>query len=85
MSELPDNIKDQINIAAYFLAKRNHTYDQLCWLLAQRHLIAQKDPNYKQEQRIKEKAAEIYFWKTPYDVLCYLIAELDIMIKLGKV
>lgn len=85
MSMHNDNIRNQINIAAYFLAQKNFTYDKLCWMLAERQLIAQRDPRYKQEGRIKEKAAEIYFSAPQYDILCYLIAELDILIKIGKI
>ncbi|MHA1987581.1 MAG: hypothetical protein ACW98D_13160, partial [Promethearchaeota archaeon] len=50
-----------VNIAAYFLAEKGYTYDKLCWMLAERQLFTQKDPNYNQENRIREKAAEIFF------------------------
>ncbi len=85
MSIFDDNIRNQINVAAYFLAQKNFTYDKLCWMLAERQLIAQRDPRYKREGRIKEKAAEIYFSAPHYDILCYLIAELDFLIKMGKI
>ncbi|MFX1575106.1 MAG: hypothetical protein ACFFB0_20405 [Promethearchaeota archaeon] len=80
-----NNLKQQINVAAYFLAQKNYTYDKLCWMLAERELIAQKDARYKEEQRKKEKAAQIFFQGLPYDLLTWLIAELDILIKLGKI
>jgi len=73
-----------INIAAYFLAQKGYTYDKLCWMLAERQLLIQKDPEYNQEDRIKEKAAEIFFSGPAYDVLCYLISEIDIMMRSGK-
>lgn len=78
-------LRDQINVAAYYLAQKNFTYDKLCYMLAERQLIAHRDPRFREESRKREKAAEIYFQHTPYDVLCWFIAELDILIKLGKV
>ncbi len=85
MNEPNNEIKSQINVAAYFLAQANHTYDQLCYMFAQRRLRAQRDERYNDEAVIREKAAEIYFGSPPYDILCWLIAELDILIKLGIV
>jgi hypothetical protein len=85
MSEINNKIREQINVAAYYLSKKNYTYDKLCWMLAERQLIANKDPKYKDEERIREKAAEIYFQGLNYDLLVWLIAELDILMKLGKV
>ena len=84
MKELNTEIQTQINIAAFFLAQENYTYDKLCWMLAKRRLLTEKDSRYVQEDRTKEKAAEIFFLAPPYDILCWLIAELDILIKFGK-
>jgi len=74
----------QVNVAAYYLAQKGYTYDKLCWMLAERQLLVQRDPKYNREDRIREKAAEIFFSGPNYDVLCYLISEIDIMMKLGK-
>ncbi|UCC19743.1 MAG: hypothetical protein JSV62_00255 [Promethearchaeota archaeon] len=79
-----DESVSQVNVAAYYLAQKGYTYDKLCWMLAERQLLVQQDPNYNQENRIREKAAEIFFSGPAYDVLCYLISEIDIMMKLGK-
>jgi hypothetical protein len=75
----------QVNVAAYYLAQKGHTYDQLCWMLSKRQLFIERDPNYNQEVRIREKAAEIFFSGPTYDILCYLISEIDIRMKEGKV
>jgi hypothetical protein len=85
MNNLNNNINHQISIAAYFLSQKNYTYDKLCWMLAERQLIVQRDARYKDESRKKEKAAEIFFQGLNYDLLTWLIAELDIKIKLGKI
>ncbi|MFW9818847.1 MAG: hypothetical protein ACFFE5_04495 [Candidatus Thorarchaeota archaeon] len=79
-----DEIISQINVAAYYLAEKGYTYDKLCWMLAERQLFIQGDPAYNQEARIREKAAEIFFSGPNYEVLCYLISELDITMKLKK-
>ncbi|MFX1303678.1 MAG: hypothetical protein ACFFBV_07955 [Promethearchaeota archaeon] len=79
-----DDKISNINIAAYYLAQKGYTYDKLCWMLAERQLLVQRDPQYNQKERIREKAAEIFFSGPNYDVLCYLISEIDINMKLGK-
>lgn len=73
----------QINVAAYYLAQRGHTYDKLCWMLAERQLIVEGDSRYNQDTRKREKAAEIFFSGPTYDILCYLISEIDMRMKLG--
>ena len=73
-----------INVAAYFLAQKGYTFDKLCWMLAERQLLIQKDPRYNHEDRIKEKAAEIFFSGPSYDILCYLISEIDIIMRSGR-
>jgi len=80
-----DKEVSHVNVAAYYLAQKGYTYDKLCWMLAQRQLLVQRDPNYNHEGRIRERAAEIFFSGPTYDVICYLISEIDIMMKLGKV
>jgi hypothetical protein len=82
MIDNKNNFTDQIGVAAYYLSQKNHTYDKLCWMLAERQLIAQKDPMYSNQDRIREKAAQIYFDALHYDVLIWLIAEFDIRSKL---
>lgn len=75
----------QINVAAYYLAQKGYTYDKLCWMLAERQLLVQRDPKYNRDDRIREKAAEIFFSGPAYDVVCYLISEIDMLMKSGKI
>jgi hypothetical protein len=79
MSEKTLGLVEKINVAAYFLSKRNLPYDILCWLLSERQLYTQNNNQYAPNDVIKKKAAEIFFSSPSYDVLCYLIAELDIL------
>ncbi len=80
MSDRPDDLKDQINVAAYFLAQKNHPYDTLCWFLAERQLFIKNEKKKAPEDIIRNRAAEIYVSTCPYDILCWLISELDILI-----
>jgi hypothetical protein len=79
-----NNLRDQVGVAAYYLSQKNYTYDTLCWMLAERQLFAQKDPKYSDRERIREQAAKIYFDSLHYDVLIWLIAELDIILKIKQ-
>jgi hypothetical protein len=81
MIEMSGEEVSQINVAAYYLSLKGYTYDKLCWMLAERQLIIQRDPGYNQEARIREKAAEIFYSSPTYDILCYLISEIDIRMK----
>ncbi len=85
MNDINNKLKHQINVAAYYLSQKNYTYDKLCWMLAERQLIAQRDAKYKEEQRKKEKAAEIFYQGLPYELITWLIAEFDILMKMGKI
>ena len=84
MNDMNNNVRNQIGVAAYYLAQKNYSYVVICWMLAERQLFAQKDPRYAEKQRIREKAAEIFFSKQPYDIICWYIAELDILLKIKK-
>ena len=82
VSKIKEDLKEKINIEAYFLSQEDFPYDTLCWMLAERQLY-QKNKTKAPKELIKNRAAEIFFSSTPYDVLCWLIAELNILIKKG--
>ncbi|MBY8991888.1 MAG: hypothetical protein KGD58_14185 [Candidatus Lokiarchaeota archaeon] len=84
MSDLNNNFVDQIGVAAYYLSQKDHPYDTLCWMLAERQLITHQDPLYSDQERIREKAAQIYYDSLHYDVLIWLIAEFDVMLKIKQ-
>ena len=76
MSEKTVGLEEKINVAAYYLSRRNLPYDILCWMLAERQLYTNQ---YAPDAMIKKRAAEIFFSSPSYDVLCWLITELDIL------
>ena len=79
MSEKAVGSNAKINVAAYFISRRNLPYDILCWMLSERQLYTQNNNQYAPNDVIKKRAAEIFFSSPSYDVLCWLIAELDIL------
>jgi len=82
MTEINEDINEQVNIAAFYLAQKNFPYDTLCWMLAERQLYFQQNFQAPEKNLIKKKAAEIFFSTPPYDILCWLISEFDIILKI---
>lgn len=68
----------QIKEAAYFLSLDRYTYDELCWMLAEKiQKINMKMPSIED---IRKKAEEVFNSSSTYDELCWLNAEMDILI-----
>lgn len=81
--EYEEELKFQIKDAAYFLSQKNHSYDELCWFLAENQLIVQKGYYNVAEDDIREIAEEIFKSSFTYEGLCWLITELNVLIKKG--
>ena len=81
MSEKNDELINEINVTAYYIAEGKNPYDTLCWHLAQRQLTFDNLGMTPPDEIIKQKAAQIYFEKCPYDILCWRIAELETLMK----
>jgi len=84
MNEANRDLLNEINVAAYFIAKESHPYDTLCWFLAEREIIFKNPEVDPPDPLVKQRAAQIYFEGCPYDILTWRIAELDILIKHGR-
>jgi len=79
-SEEEPDLESQIREAAYYLSLENYSYNDLCWFLGEKiQNINMKMPSLDD---IRRKAEEIYKSSSTYDELCWLNAELDILIKL---
>jgi hypothetical protein len=74
--EEPD-FKTQIKEAAYYLSLDEYTYDQLCWILAEK--IQKINLEMPSIEEIKEKAEQVFSSSCTYDELCWLNAEMDIL------
>lgn len=77
------SFEEQVNVAAYFLSQNQLTYNDLCWLLAEKNLILQKGYDNFTEADIKKKAEEVFATSCTYDELCWLVAELELIMKKG--
>ncbi|TFF99918.1 MAG: hypothetical protein EU541_03685 [Promethearchaeota archaeon] len=73
--------KNQISVSAYYVYQEGYSYDELCWLLAERESFIQLNFHKPSKEAIIEKAEQIYNARPPYDVLCWLIGERDLFIK----
>jgi len=72
--ETTQNVKDE----AYWLSTRKHTYEELCWFLAERRLKALNNGKAPSKDEIKKKAEEISKNKLSYSELCWFIAKYDV-------
>ena len=59
MNDIPSDLKERINVSAYFLSQKNYPYDKLCWLLAERQLLAKGDPGYTVEEILSSLPEEL--------------------------
>ncbi|MHA2340079.1 MAG: hypothetical protein ACXACX_22495 [Candidatus Hodarchaeales archaeon] len=78
--KLEETNEDHVKVAAYYLSLEKKPYNTLCWILAEK-ILKKTDPT-PVEDEIRNKAEEIADLEKTYDELCYLNAELDILMKL---
>ncbi|NVM34775.1 MAG: hypothetical protein HWN81_04205 [Candidatus Lokiarchaeota archaeon] len=69
--------ESHIKEVAFYLALEKHTYNDLCWKLAEK--IQKKALSTPNIEEIREKAEEIFNISKTYDELCWLNAEFDIL------
>jgi len=71
------DLKRQIKEAAYYFSLRGYTYDELCWILAEK--IQKINLDMPSIENIKKKAEQVFNSSCTYDELCWLNAEMDIL------
>ena len=81
MFKYNNDTKQDISVAAYFLAGKKISFDNLCWMLAERQLYLQNNFQKVDQNLIKQRATKIYQSSPPYDVICWLISEIDFLLK----
>ncbi len=81
--ERDEELREHIKVAAYFLSKSYLSYDDLCWLLAEKQMVIQKGYDNVTENDIRKKAEEVYRSSSTYDELCWLNAKLDVLREKG--
>ncbi len=72
-------IQAQIRDAAYYIALKRPSYDELCWSLAEK--IQTKYNSKPSKEDIKEIAENIYYSSKTFDQLCWLNAEIEMLAK----
>ncbi|MFX1380407.1 MAG: hypothetical protein ACFFA4_15080 [Promethearchaeota archaeon] len=72
-------IKFQIREAAYYFSLKGYTYNELCWILAEK--IQKINLDMPSIEDIKQKAEQVFNSSCTYDELCWLNAEMDILTK----
>lgn len=81
-AELEDDFKEQVRVAAYFISTAGYSYDDLCWILAEKILKETYKMGTALSMRdLSIKAEEINHKSLNYDELCWLNGELEIIIK----
>jgi hypothetical protein len=73
------DFKHQIREAAYYLSLKGYTYDELCWILAEK--IQKISLDMPSIEDIKQKAEQVFNSSCTYDELCWLNAEMDTLIE----
>jgi len=76
--EEPD-FESQIREAAYYLSLAKYSYNDLCWMLAEK--IQKMSLEMPSIEDIKRKAEEVFRSSCSYDELCWLNAEMEHLIK----
>ena len=76
-----DDSKHEISVAAYLFAEKGLSFNNLCWMLAERQLYLHNEFQKADESLISQRAAEIYVTSPSYDILCWLISEIDLTLK----
>lgn len=74
-----DDFHTHIREAAYFLSLGKYSYNDLCWMLAEK--IQKMSLEMPSIEDIKRKAEEVFRSSCSYDELCWLNAEMDHLIK----
>lgn len=76
--DLPEN---EISVSAYYIYRQEHSYDELCWLLAEKESFIELNFQKPPREMVSKRAEKIYETHPPYDVLCWLIGERQLLIK----
>jgi len=83
-NQMPDeDLKNRIRASAYFISLNRLSYNELCWMLAEKQLIIQLGNENVTEDKIRKKAEEIFRSSSTNDELCWLMAEINVLIEKG--
>ena len=72
-------LDSQVRVGAYYLSLKKYSYNDLCWLLAE--TIQNINLTMPSLDDIRKKAEEVFNSSSTYDELCWLNAQMDILIE----
>jgi hypothetical protein len=72
-------LENYIREAAYYLSLEKYSYNDLCWMLAEK--ILKYTVRMASIEDTKKKAEQVFSSSCTYDELCWLNAEMDLLIK----
>ena len=72
-------LENQIRQAAYYLSLDNYSYNDLCWMLAEK--ILKYTVRMASIEDTKKKAEQVFRSSCTYDELCWLNADMDLLIR----
>ena len=72
-------LETYIREAAYYLSLENYSYNDLCWMLSEK--ILKYTVRMASIEDTKKKAEQVFSSSCTYDELCWLNAEMDLLIK----
>lgn len=78
VTEAQEDLEEKIRLEAYYISKKNLSYNDLCWSLAEKLIKNQGDERNTIES-IKKKGEEIFNQHNSADELCWQIAKLTIV------
>jgi len=70
-------LESQIREAAYYVSLENYSYNDLCWLLAEK--ILRVNLRMPSLEDIRKKAEQVFNSSCSYEELCWLNAEVDLL------
>ncbi len=81
LSGIKKDLETEIRVAAYFLSQKNLSYNDLCWLIAEKQIQTLYGRKTAPIEEVKKKAAEVYQSACSQDELTWLLAEITTLIE----
>ena len=80
---LPESIEEDIKREAYLLSQQNLSYNELCWLLAEKFIqVKRRRAGRVAKKVIQEKAEELFKQSLKEDEICWQIASIKVKEKI---
>ncbi len=81
LSNIKKELETEIRVAAYFLSQKRLSYNDLCFLIAEKQIQILHGKKEVSLLEIKKKAEEVFQSACNYDELVWLLAEVNFLIE----